>query len=569
MNNDNNTPLKKSRNLKIDSFPKISKTYTLFKKSIKNKIMAKNYQKKVYMKDKFTYQNFKLIQKHLLKYKTSNRRYEKITINNLIASSKNHVFVEFRDKVLFEFQEEFLKRFYNIEETLMRLPKFFDFYLNYLNFFSQPTLNNFSFNEILQDNCEEKAELFYQNNLSKDNSNSGIKIINDDVNNNNNKKIESTIFTTLLKENIENTILMTVMNMNDFFSNNNVNIDLNDVKNEFNNFNENLFTNKNSLKKLVNYFNEHNNCNNKKNNNNIKKNKFTNFIKNLHIKNILSFKTNLIKHKKIKNKLQFNNSIKSKSIFSNSISSNNIKNYEIKINNNNIIIHNNNNKHHKSRNIISFKKSFKTFNYNNNNNNSNHSNLNKNYSIKSYAKEKTKSKDKKILTKTSNLKSYLNFDSFLKKNIINNSKRNFSKDKNLLSKNLSKEKNLLFKEQKKILNKNNSIKKKIKEKNIKNIKISKKIINNINISNYNIHNNFILSPKTKKYSRNSNGNSLSQINSYTLFRSLTNDCKLKNKPPKNFKSYNYYNNNNNMNKNNFFSLRRYNNKSNNIKIINS
>ena len=514
----------------------------------------------------------KITFKKISKKYTKNKYYNINIINSFLINRNTHLVSIFKDYMIWDYQEEFLKRFYNIEETLIRLPKFFDFYLNYLNFFSQPTLNNFSFNEILQDNCEEKAELFYQNNLSKENSNSGIKIINDDVNNNNNKKIESTIFTTLLKENIENTILMTVMNMNDFFNNNNVNIDLNDVKNEFNNFNENLFTNKNSLKKLVNYFNENNNCNNKKNNNNIKKNKFTNFIKNLHIKNILSFKTNLIKHKKIKNKLQFNNSIKSKSIFSNSISSNNIKNYEIKINNNNIIIHNNNNnKHHKSRNIISFKKSFKTFNYNNNNNNSNHSNLNKNYSIKSYAKEKTKSKDKKILIKTSNLKSYLNFDSYIKKNIINNSKRNFSKEKNLLSKNLSKEKNLLFKEQKKILNKNNSIKKKIKEKNIKNIKISKKIINNINISNYNIHNNFIFSPKTKKYSRNSNGNSLSQINSYTLFRSLTNDYKLKNKPPKNLKSYNYYNNNNNnnMNKNNFFSLRRYNNKSNNIKIINS
>ena len=504
----------------------------------------------------------KIVFKKISKKYTKNL-YNINTINSFIFNRNTHLVSLFKDFMIWDYQEEFLKRFYKTEEILIRLPKFFDFYLNYLNFFSQPTLNNFSFNEILQDNCEEKAELFYQNNLSKENSNSGIKIINDD----NNKKIESTIFTTLLKENIENTILMTVMNMNDFFnSNNNINIDLNDVKNELNNFNENLFTNKNSLKKLVNYFNEHNVCNNKKNNNN-KKNKFSNFIKNLQLKNILSFKTNLIKTKKIKNKLQFNNSIKSKSIFSNSISSHNIKNYEIKINNNVINHNNNNSKHHKSRNIISFKKSFRTFNYNNNNNNSN-SNINKNYSIKSYGKEKNKSKDKKSLAKTSNLKSFLNFENYLKKNIINNSKRNVSREKNLLTKNLSKEKNLLFKEQKRILNKNNSIKKKLKEKNIKNIKISKKIINNINISNYNIHNNFILSPKTKKYSRNSNGNSLSQINSYTLFRSLTNDYKLKNKPPKNLKSYNYYNNNH-VNKNNFFSLRRYNNKSNNIRILNS
>ena len=122
---------------------------------------------------------------------------------------------------------------------------------------------------------------------------------------------------------------------------------------------------------------------------------------------------------------------------------------------------------------------------------------------------------------------------------------------------------------------------KLKEKKIKNIKISKNILNNINNignnnntnnNNNNIHNNFIFSPKTKKYSRNSNGNSLSQINSYSLFRSLTNELKSKTKQINNLKSY--YNNNNNYccynynnNKNNFFSLRRTINKTKNIKNI--
>ncbi len=246
MNNDNNTPLKKSRNLKIDSFPKISKTYTLFKKSIKNKIMAKNYQKKVYMKDKFTYQNFKLIQKHLLKYKTSNRRYEKITINNLIASSKNHVFVEFRDNVLFEFQGEFLKRFYRIKESKERIPKFAKYYRNYLNFFCKSNFVQFSINKLIHDFYEKQARIYYRIQKKKKSEDYNQKNQKTNV-----KNVESSlklIFDESVRKNLEETSSILFLNS---FNNSNYESKTIPEKTSLNSYKESHET---SIKSILNLF---------------------------------------------------------------------------------------------------------------------------------------------------------------------------------------------------------------------------------------------------------------------------------------------------------------------------
>ena len=265
MNNDNNTPLKKSRNLKIDSFPKISKTYTLFKKSIKNKIMAKNYQKKVYMKDKFTYQNFKLIQKHLLKYKTSNRRYEKITINNLIASSKNHVFVEFRDKVLFEFQGEFLKRFYRIKESKERIPKFAKYYRNYLNFFCKSNFAQFSINKLIHDFYEKQARIYYR--IQKKKKSEDYNQKNQKTNLKNVESSLKLIFDESIRKNLEETSSILFLNS---FNNSNYESKTIPEKTSLNSYKESHET---SIKSILNLFENEkkkNDKNRKKSSNNKK-----------------------------------------------------------------------------------------------------------------------------------------------------------------------------------------------------------------------------------------------------------------------------------------------------------
>ena len=202
MNNEIYTPLKKSRNLKIDSFPKISKTYTSFKRGIKNKYLPKNSKKNNINNEKITYSNFKLIQKNLLRYRTSQKRYQKIIINNLIASAKGHYFVQFREKILIEFKGEFLKRFYRIKESFERIPKFAKYYRNYLKFFCKSIFSNFYHNKLIHDFNERRARIYYRFQKQKKEKEQNKYNLNTKNNLKNERSSLRTIFDKSVRDNI-------------------------------------------------------------------------------------------------------------------------------------------------------------------------------------------------------------------------------------------------------------------------------------------------------------------------------------------------------------------------------
>ena len=79
MFNEINNLLKKSRNIDINSLPKISKTYTLFKKyfNAKNKYLS-NFNKIKMIKKEFYISNIYLIQNNLNKYNSSPKKNRKI-----------------------------------------------------------------------------------------------------------------------------------------------------------------------------------------------------------------------------------------------------------------------------------------------------------------------------------------------------------------------------------------------------------------------------------------------------------------------------------------------------------
>ena len=202
MNDENNTPLKKSRNLKIDSFPKISKTYTTFKRGIKNKYLSKNSKKRIINNEKITYSNFKLIQKNLLRYRTSQKRYQKIIINNLIASVKGHYYAQFKDKLIIEYNGEFLKRFYRIKESYERIPKFAKYYRNYLKFFCKSIFSNLYFNKLIHDFNEKRARIYYRFQKQKKDKEQNKYKLNPKNNLKNERSSLRTIFDKSVRENI-------------------------------------------------------------------------------------------------------------------------------------------------------------------------------------------------------------------------------------------------------------------------------------------------------------------------------------------------------------------------------
>ena len=103
----------------------------------------------------------------LKKYGSKNyyQNYNNLILDNLLYNRNSHLVSVFKDYMIWDYIDEFLKRFYNSKETFERIPKFSAFYKNYLDFFCKPIIKNFHLNLIVQENSEKKAELYYNQNL--------------------------------------------------------------------------------------------------------------------------------------------------------------------------------------------------------------------------------------------------------------------------------------------------------------------------------------------------------------------------------------------------------------------
>ena len=69
--------------------------------------------------------NFSIIQKKLfMRYNTTPEQFDKIRLENVIQSKYCHELAVFKEKILFNYTEEFLKRYYKRKESKERIPKF-------------------------------------------------------------------------------------------------------------------------------------------------------------------------------------------------------------------------------------------------------------------------------------------------------------------------------------------------------------------------------------------------------------------------------------------------------------
>ena len=139
-------------------------------------------------------------------------KYKGLIMENLIFNKNSHLVAIFKDYMIWDYIEEFLKRFYNEFESTERVPKFASFYKNYLKFFCIPKFKDIYYNEMIHNFSEKKAELFYNANYRKKKQNeseqkdcglfeeseldeeSESKII---------KNIDKTFFNETIKKNIE------------------------------------------------------------------------------------------------------------------------------------------------------------------------------------------------------------------------------------------------------------------------------------------------------------------------------------------------------------------------------
>ena len=118
-----------------------------------NKKLKNNY----YLKRYENYFHKKLV----IKYNVLPIEYNQIQLENFISAKYCHNLATFKEKLIYNEFDEFLKRFYNLFESRIEIPKFSQFYKSYLNFFCFPTLSELRFNELIEEMVENKAKIFY------------------------------------------------------------------------------------------------------------------------------------------------------------------------------------------------------------------------------------------------------------------------------------------------------------------------------------------------------------------------------------------------------------------------
>ena len=98
----------------------------------------------------------------LLKYGDMNLEYYMLYANQVIYNEYSLFNLMYKEH-LHNYLIEFIQRMYNYNDIKIRIPKLYDYYKNYLKFFSKPIFVNFHFNKLISDYYDSKAEIFYNN----------------------------------------------------------------------------------------------------------------------------------------------------------------------------------------------------------------------------------------------------------------------------------------------------------------------------------------------------------------------------------------------------------------------
>ena len=101
------------------------------------------------------------------KYGDCNQNYNKHKIFDILFSRNTKFVIKYKEVLIYNCWEEFNKRYYQKNESNIKLVKILKYYLNYLTFFCRPTFVEFYYNNILQNYYDIKADIFYRKNYLK------------------------------------------------------------------------------------------------------------------------------------------------------------------------------------------------------------------------------------------------------------------------------------------------------------------------------------------------------------------------------------------------------------------
>ena len=152
----------------------------------------------------------KVHQTLLKKYQNMPSKYNSNIIDNIIYNERAHIVAAFKDRLIIDDNGEFLKRYYNLDESFVRLPKFFEYYELYSKIFPNYTAigeSKYLYQNIQKKqkmiDLQEQMELEKQKKREKENDDNIIRNLQensdfiDDYNTNGrNKKSSENVFST-------------------------------------------------------------------------------------------------------------------------------------------------------------------------------------------------------------------------------------------------------------------------------------------------------------------------------------------------------------------------------------
>ena len=94
------------------------------------------------------------------KYKGMPLKFNSNIIDNIIYNERAHIVAEFKDRLIIDDNGEFLKRYYNLDESFIRLPKFFEYYELYSKIF--PNYTAITESKYLYQNIQKKQKMIDQ-----------------------------------------------------------------------------------------------------------------------------------------------------------------------------------------------------------------------------------------------------------------------------------------------------------------------------------------------------------------------------------------------------------------------
>ena len=220
------------------------------------------------------FDKFLIMNNQLQKHNSTPNQKNIMIVNDIIDTKTNHYLAVFKDYLITDYIDEFLKRYFTVDECEELIPKFYLYYKNYLKFFCRGLFIDFQANKIIQNNGEFQAELYYNNNYGSKNTKKGKKVLEENISENSrsNSKSESSqdyknnntniskinkiklIFSKSIRKKLEgsesskNSDKKDVSNI--YYKNNNETITLNDETKIYND--DNVYTNENSLINLLN-----------------------------------------------------------------------------------------------------------------------------------------------------------------------------------------------------------------------------------------------------------------------------------------------------------------------------